>query len=239
LSENLTLNEKAELLKSVNFTADIFDELNIAKDISVWEAPIPFKNVDLPKFPVDALPAIVGDYVLAVAETTQTSPDMAAVASLAILALCLQGKFKIEGKKDWVEPLNIYTLIIALPAERKSAVMMLMSEPVKQFENAENKRLAPYIKQNEMEKAILQNRKKMLETKYSKNQFDDTSELQELAGEISEFKEIKSCRLFCDDIRRRNYRAYCATITAGLQSFQRRAAYSIYWLGDICRGTQI
>jgi len=202
LSENLTANEKAELLKAANFTAetDIFDELNRKNDISVWESPIPFKNMDLPTFPVDELPCIVENYVRAVAETTQTSPDMAAVASLAILALCLQGKFKIEGKKDWQEPLNLYTLVIAPPAERKSAVMMLMSEPVKQFENTENEKLAPYIEKNKMEKAILQNRKKMLETKYSKNQFDDTSELQELAEELSEFVEIKPCRLFCDDI---------------------------------------
>ena len=200
MSENLNINEKAELLKSVDFTSepDIFSELQ--NNPAVWESPIPFKVVDLPSFPVDELPFVVEEYVRAVAETTQTSPDMSAVASLAILALCLQGKFKIEGKKDWIEPLNLYTLVVAPPAERKSAVMMLMSEPVKQFENAENERLAPCVKKNEMEKAILQNRKKMLETKYSKSNHFATSELDELAGEISEFKEIKPCRLFCDDI---------------------------------------
>ena len=200
MNENLNINEKAELLKSVDFTSepDIFNELQ--NNPAVWESPIPFKNMDLPLFPVNELPFVVEEYVRAVAETTQTSPDMAAVASLAILALCLQGKFKIEGKKDWIEPLNLYTLVVAPPAERKSAVMMLMSEPVKQFENAENERLAPYIKKNEMEKAILQNRKKMLETKYSKGNHFDTSELDELAEELSEFKEIKPCRLFCDDI---------------------------------------
>jgi len=198
LSEKLTLSEKAELLKSVDFTPDIFDELK--NNPVVWETPVPFKNLDLPMFPVGELPVIVGDYVRAVAETTQTSPDMAAVASLAILALCLQGKFKIEGKKDWIEPLNLYTLIVAPPAERKSAVMAFMSEPVKLFENAENERLAPYITKNEMEKAILQNRKKILETKYSKNNSSDMSEINDLTDELNEFKEIKPCRLFCDDI---------------------------------------
>ena len=152
MSKNLTTNEKADLLKSAGYTpdSDIFDEFNKDNDISIWETPIPFKNVDLPPFPINELPFIVGEYVRAVAETTQTSPDMAAVASLAILALCLQGKFKIAGKKDWIEPLNLYTLIIAPPAERKSAVMMFMSESVKLFENKENKHLAPYIKRNEM-----------------------------------------------------------------------------------------
>ena len=36
-------------------------------------------------------PPAIRDYVLAVAETTQTSVDMAATAALAVLALCQQG----------------------------------------------------------------------------------------------------------------------------------------------------
>jgi hypothetical protein len=187
------------MLRDIGFTAETGTS-NESEDNMTWEQPIPFKNVDLPTFPVNELPFLVGEYVRAVAETTKTSPDMAATASLAILALCLQGKFTIEGKKDWVEPLNLYTLIVAPPAERKSSVIMAMSEPVKRFESAENERLAPYIEQNKMEKAILLNRKKILETKYSKSNFVNTSELQELSREIAEFEEIKPCRLFCDDI---------------------------------------
>lgn len=193
MSANLAINDKAELLRSADFSADSTHD-------SVWEQPLPFRNMDLSQFPVDELPVIVGDYVYAVAETTQTSPDMAAVASLAILSLCLQGKFKIEGKKDWIEPLNLYTLVVAPPAERKSAIMALMSEPVKKFENAENDRLAPSIEQNKMEKQILQNRKKSLESKLAKTKTADNFDIQILSRELSEFEEIKPCQLFCDDI---------------------------------------
>jgi len=89
INRNLTLDEKAHILNSLNFTvekpeSDIFDELNAAENISVWESPIPFRNMDLPQFPVNELPIIIDEYVRAVSETTQTSPDMAAVASLAI-----------------------------------------------------------------------------------------------------------------------------------------------------------
>ena len=45
---------------------------------------------DLPAFPVDALPDVVRNYVSAVAEHSQTAPDMAAVISLGVLAICLQ-----------------------------------------------------------------------------------------------------------------------------------------------------
>ena len=88
-----------------------------------WETPIPFTQAILPAFPVDALPSTVRDYVLAVAESTQTPVDMSASAALAILALCEQGKFRIRGKADWTEPLNLFVVIVAEPSERKSAVI--------------------------------------------------------------------------------------------------------------------
>ena len=162
-----------------------------------WEAPIPFKSVDLPAFPVNELPVVIGDYVRAVAETTQTSPDMAATAALAVLALSLQGKFTIEGKKDWREPLNLYTMVVAPPAERKSAVMSHMTLPIGRFEAAENERIAPLIEQNKIDKAILLNRKKALEIS---KKFVDREKIRAISEEIAEFKEIKPCRLYCDDI---------------------------------------
>jgi len=169
-------------------------------DLLEWEAPIPFNRMNLPRFPIDELPAIVGSYAMAVAETTQTSQDMAATAGLTVLSLCIQGKFKIAGKPNWKEPLNLYTLVVAPPAERKSAVMALMSEPVKEYENAENERLAPFIEQNRMEKQILQKRKKALTTKLAQSPKKDDTALQRLSEELSGFQEIKPLQLFCDDI---------------------------------------
>jgi hypothetical protein len=168
--------------------------------ISGWEQPIPFRIMNLPTFPIDELPMYVKNYACEVAETTQTSIDMSGVASLAILALCIQGKFRIKGKQNWIEPLNLYTLVVAPPAERKSAVVSLISEPIKEYENSENERLAPSIEQSKIEKQILQNRKKALESKAAKNPGDYSLEIQAISEEISEFKEIKPCRLFCDDI---------------------------------------
>lgn len=104
---NISVPSENEILK-IMFSSKINNTATAA--ISTWEAPVPFKSVNLPMFPVNELPTIVSDYTRAVSETTQTSPDMAATAALAILALSLQGKFLIEGKKDWREPLNLYTL---------------------------------------------------------------------------------------------------------------------------------
>ena len=100
----------------------------------------PNKRYDLPVFPVDALPETVRRYVLAVAESTQTSVDMAAVEALGVVSLCSQGKYFIRGNADWAEPLNIYTVVILPPAERKSSVLSMMIRPVEEYEKEENTR---------------------------------------------------------------------------------------------------
>ena len=200
---------KAEILKQSGFTlklnydsADIFDEDEFEnfENITVWEKPVPFDNIHLPEFPVNELPVTIGDYVRAVAESVQVAPDMAAVASLAALAVCLQGKYVVEGKKDWIEPLNLYFMPVAPSSEFKSVTLKHSFEPVKLYETEENERLKSLIEENRIEKAILMNRKRMLEMKSSKSENCDHADIRELSEELSEFKEIRELRLFCGDV---------------------------------------
>ena len=121
-----------------------------------WDTPIPFDEFDLPTFPVDALPPVLRDYVSAVAETTQTSVDMAAVASLAIISICVQGKFRIWGKPDWWEPLNTFCVTVMAPGERKSAVISLMTAPVEAYEKEVNAALDVEILESQMKKSVLE-----------------------------------------------------------------------------------
>jgi hypothetical protein len=189
---------------------------------------MPFKNISLPTFPANELPAVISDYVRAVAETTQTSLDMAATASLATLALSLQGKFLIEGKKDWREPLNLYTLVVAPPAERKSAVMAHMTEPLKQYEITENEHLAPLIEQNKIDKAIIEKKKKLMEDNLAKGRLGaDRAKVFELSEAISEFKELKPSVCSVTTSHPKNWRASYMTTTARPHCYHPRAGYSI------------
>ena len=164
-----------------------------------WDTPIPFNDFDLPEFPTDALPPAIRDYVEAVAETTQTSADMAAVASLAILAICVQGKYRIWGKPDWWEPLNLYCVIALPPAERKSAVISLMTAPLEEYEKEVNATLDAQIIESQMMRSILEKERRSLEDKVSKGKAtaDDVSNK---AKEIAAFKEIRQLKLFVDDV---------------------------------------
>ena len=164
-----------------------------------WEPPIPFTQHTLPTFPVDAFPPAIRDYVQAVAETTQTPVDMAATAVLAVLALCQQGKYRIKGKDDWIEPLNLFTVIVAEPSERKSAVISHMTGAVHRFEAEYNKQHAGAVERSRMEKRILEKQQRNLEEMVIKGkaQMDD---LQDVAMQLANFREVMPMRLYVDDV---------------------------------------
>lgn len=164
-----------------------------------WEQPIPFTQHTLPAFPVDAFPSVIRDYVLAVAETTQTPVDMAATAALAVLALCQQGKYRIKGKDDWIEPLNLFTVIVAEPSERKSAVISHMTGAVHRFEAEYNKQHSGAVERSRMEKRILEKQQRNLEEMVIKGKAQ-MEDLQDVAMQLANFREVMPMRLYVDDV---------------------------------------
>lgn len=165
----------------------------------VWETPLPFDEYDLPVFPVDALPETVRRHVLAVAESTQTSVDMAAVEALGIVSLCCQGKYFIQGNADWAEPLNTYMVVIMEPAERKSSVLSMMIRPVEEYEKEENSRRNAGIIESQMVLSRLEKEKRSLVERASKGKATE-EEVRAKATEIAKYEPIKPLRLFVDDV---------------------------------------
>ncbi len=164
-----------------------------------WDTPIPFEKPTLPTFPVDALPKIIKDYVVAVAETTQTPVDMAATASLAIMSLCMQGRYKVIGKADWNEPVNLYTLIIAEPSERKSAIISLMLRPINEYELKYNQDNGYRFEASRIHKSALEIKKKTIENQFAKGKATE-NDVTEVSKQLDSFKEVKPKKLYVDDI---------------------------------------
>lgn len=171
-----------------------FEEIN-----SSWEEPIAFGEYELEPFPTDALPTDIGAYVQAIAESTQTPVDMAGTAALAVIAMCCQGKYVIQGKVDWIEPLNLYTNVIAQPSERKSAVEHHVVRPADNFEVRYNLQNAARVEGSKMQKRILERRQKAIEDKVAKGNAEE-GELDKIAKEVAEFEEEKPLHLYVDDI---------------------------------------
>lgn len=85
------------------------------------------KTDKLPPFPEPCLPGPLWDMTAAMAENLQTAGDMFGTNLLAACAICLQGKFSVNPKPGWLEPLNLYTVTIARPSERKSPALSIYS----------------------------------------------------------------------------------------------------------------
>jgi replicative DNA helicase len=96
-----------------------------------WEPPVPLgTRAALPDFPVGELPAWLADQVSAVAEFTQTPPDLAGCTALACLSTAAGGRAVVEVRRGWREPVNLYLVVVLPPGSRKSAVFRAMTEPV-------------------------------------------------------------------------------------------------------------
>jgi hypothetical protein len=158
-----------------------------------WQAPIPFKKVNLPEFPVQCLPTPLRDYAKANAENLEIAVDMSACAVLAVVASIVQGKFAIKGKQDYEEPLNIYVLIIAKSGERKSPLMRRVTKIIYDYER----------KVNEQRQAEKRDKLKELSARITKakdsNNKDEAAKLQTEYNSVeNSFKKL--LRLIADDV---------------------------------------
>jgi replicative DNA helicase len=111
-----------------------------------WELPIPFGIAgEVPTFPVEVLPAWLGEYVAAVATATQTPPDLAGMLALAVLATVAAGAVEVQPRPGWREPLCLFVAVGMDAGARKSSVFTAMTRPVAEFEREQATAALPAI----------------------------------------------------------------------------------------------
>ncbi|WP_406862509.1 DUF3987 domain-containing protein [Streptomyces sp. HUAS MG47] len=104
---------------------------------AAWPEPIPLaRQPKLPPFPVHKLPGWVSEFVVAVAEETQTPVDLAGVLALSVLATAAGGRAVVHVRGRWREPTNLFVVAALGPANRKSAVFAAMTAPLYEAENS-------------------------------------------------------------------------------------------------------
>ncbi|WBO69352.1 YfjI family protein [Streptomyces camelliae] len=117
----------------------------------VWEAPIPLTGGrERPPFPAHVLPAWLGEFVTAVSEETQTPVDLAGSIALAVLATAAGGRSVVHVRGNWREPTNVYTVVALPPANRKSAVFTLLTNPLYEAEKQLKTAMQPVIVEAEL-----------------------------------------------------------------------------------------
>ncbi len=174
-------------------------------DAQEWEPPAAFARVAVPHFPTELLPGWLAEQAEAVATFSQTPPDMAAMAGLAALSCAAMGRWDIEAPEGYQEPLCLYTVAIAPPAERKSGVFRPMAEPLVEWEQEKVESQAPALAEAKAERAVQERRRDHLQGKAAKE--DDplerrqlTAEVSDLARELLETEPAAPFRLLAEDM---------------------------------------
>jgi replicative DNA helicase len=111
-----------------------------------WQPPIPLGAAGtLPAFPVEVLPAWLGQYVAAVATATQTPLDLGGMLALAVLATVAGGAVEIQPRAGWQEPLCLFVAIGMDAGARKSGVFTALTRPLADFERQQATTALPAI----------------------------------------------------------------------------------------------
>lgn len=162
-----------------------------------WVYPKSLEEYDLPTFPANRLTTPLENFFNAVAEDTQTPVDMAGVAVLTIISICVQGKYEIEIKESWKEPLNLYSVIIANPAERKSPVLNQVVSSVYEFEQEQNDKLKQLVTLYQHKKDCIEGEIALI--KKSKNAVNRFSEIENKQRDLDKLEIHRYIQLVSDD----------------------------------------
>jgi hypothetical protein len=96
-------------------------------------------------YPIEALPPIMRDAVVEVAEATQAPLAMIAVSAMCAASAALQGHINIQRKQGLVGPINVYALVIAMSGERKSTVDRFFAREINQWTSEQLENLKPEL----------------------------------------------------------------------------------------------
>ncbi len=148
------------------------------------------------EFPIKALPPILREMVIGIAETTGTDPAMAATSILSAISYCFTSRYRMQGKADHSEPPMIYSFIIAEPSERKSPVVKFIKKPFVDFELKYNQEHAEEFHKIEAMKKELLFEADKLEKEGSK----DVNQIAKLKTQAEQIGDVGKRRITVEDI---------------------------------------
>jgi replicative DNA helicase len=157
----------------------------------------------LPVFPVEALPSAVAAWAQATSLYTQTPVDVAALAALGVLSAAALGAAVVDCGQ-WEEELGLY-LLPALPSgERKSTVLKVATQPLKEVQRELQEAAEPRVREQLLRRDVLETRKRKrtktaAESSVHEDRLEAENDLAACAAELAEIGDPVPPRLFADD----------------------------------------
>lgn len=163
----------------------------------LWELPKSFdESAKLPKLTDSCLPPKLWEYMQAVAKYVQVAPEMCVLPLLSVLSMCVQGKAVISYPANaHTEPLNLYTMTIAAPGERKSGSFKEFIRPVNEYQQQRNETLRLAVRNYKTQKAFLERQR----DNAMKGKQADLKKAQEFDKQLAELKEVHEIKLYIKD----------------------------------------
>lgn len=190
---------------------------------SILEGFAPFADFaptdenELSLFPFDSLPSSLCSYSKQIEESLQVVNEMVSPVLLGTVSMCIQGNYCISPKQDWREPLNLYTMTVNKPSEKKTPVFKEILTPIYDYVDRVNKERQPLIIEYQIKKKILTGKiesglkslsgrgaKGAKSAKGTKDIIEtiSTDEIVALQNELAELEEnaVKPITLLADDV---------------------------------------
>lgn len=170
-----------------------------------WDEPVSLEEGILPAFPVQVLPEYLKQFVLALAETTQTPHDLCGTIAMTAIAAAAHGKVVLNVKDDWFEWSTLYTLTAAPSGSRKSAVFKAVTAPIVAYEREIRKKEEPIVERNRNRRRVLEGqiRKYTEMSAKAKNQIerDDAQEMiKNFEKEMMGITKLDVTRFLVEDV---------------------------------------
>lgn len=219
----LTADEKAESVRTIarqrgisveECTRQLADEPwardflgGVSSDLSddsAWPELIPFDRVDLPSFPVEALPPTVRDYVRAVAASLQVPIDLPALAVLVVACAATGGAHEVEIGPGWVEPVVLWAAPILPSGEGKTPALGAVMHPLLDVERELREEARERVAEERTARRQLEGRLKSAEAEAVKakaeaDRMDAEERARKLAVQLANTPEPVMPRLVLQD----------------------------------------
>ena len=159
---------------------------NVEVDEIDWPGLVPLDAPNLPRLDLAHLPDWAGDFARAVAEATETPPELAVGMVLVACAVPAARRLRVLVKPGYFEPCNLW-VVAALPSgNRKSSVQTATTEPLIDWERDRAADMEDEIKRKTSERKTMEARVKELRSKAAR--VKDDSEAEALAQKTAKIE---------------------------------------------------
>jgi len=156
-----------------------------------WPAPIPLGAFERKAFPEKVFPEAIENFVSELSRSTETPRDLAGLTVLAALATVSHGKYVMQVKSDYCEPVNIWTAVALPPGCRKSAVLSCILKPIVKFEREKQLEIEPRVNEIVSKNKSVEVRIKEMRVKAAKVNANDFELLQREIYELEQSIEVQ------------------------------------------------